>query len=443
MRLLSKADTHDKDHTNFLPKALQLVDTPANPLASYLLIVIILFFITTLLWIGLSQIDIIAQAQGTVIPTERVRSIKAIKSHQIKKLFVTEGQKVKKGTTLLEWRNEEAITNLQQVSEKIKALNQYIEAKKQLLLWVNRGGSLEEQQGNTAKNTWAYHAYSAWLAEQQMLNNKKIALVTQSRAQQFYLKSLQAQKELGQQQLASAKKLLDNAYISNNNWQTLQSRLIELNYQIQSKQLEHQSFTQQITQIDQQMQSQKAQKKSALLEEIYQLETQLQQLNSEYQRYSAIDRNHIVKAPITGVVKDLTVYGEMAVVGAGETIMKIVPITNKLEIEAYLANQDIGFVKKGDEVKIKVSAFPFSRFGTLTGTVVNKNNDTTFTGQKSLGYRLNIALQKNHLIDAAGNILPLSSGMEVMAEIKTGHRSLLSYLLSPIKQQLGRAMQER
>lgn len=163
-------------------------------------------------------------------------------------------------------------------------------------------------------------------------------------------------------------------------------------------------------------------------------------------------------SPIDGVISGLAVRTSGGVVSPGQTLLNIVPVQDKLLLEAYLNNKDIGFIKSGQEVTIKIEAFPFSRYGALKGSVRTiaydsiekqgekpikmKESDLSEKSQTFNNYQLIIDLESN-LIQVGDTKVPLTPGMVATAEIKTGTRFLISYLLSPLVENISEAARER
>ncbi len=165
-----------------------------------------------------------------------------------------------------------------------------------------------------------------------------------------------------------------------------------------------------------------------------------------------------ITSPIDGVVSSLNVHTVGGVVTPGQILLAVVPAQGNLMLEAYLNNKDIGFVRVGQEVAVKLEAFPFTRYGLIKGTVSSiagdsierqgekpakiKESDLEEKAQTTNNYQLRITLHQ-FSIDVAGEPVKFSSGMVATAEIKTGKRTLISYLLSPLTENLDEAARER
>ena len=176
-----------------------------------------------------------------------------------------------------------------------------------------------------------------------------------------------------------------------------------------------------------------------------------------------------LRAPVAGVVEQLAVTTIGQVVSSGQSLMTIVPPDAPLEIEAMILNKDIGFVREGQEAVIKVEAFPFTRYGTIDGKVINVSPDAvdlrnapnlseaaaavrpqsgapsapnSGQGGPELAFPATIAPSR-HSLAIEGKDVKLSPGMSVTVEIKTGTRRILSYFLSPLREMVSQAAHER
>jgi len=171
----------------------------------------------------------------------------------------------------------------------------------------------------------------------------------------------------------------------------------------------------------------------------------------------------LLTAPVPGMVQQLAVHTVGGVVTPAQTVMVIVPSDSQLEIEAMVSNRDIGFVHAGDEVEIKVDTFDFTRYGLLHGKVLNissdsivreapsdKSNDktagsasaTSEPNGRELTYAARISVDRRQ-IQIEDKMVNLSPGMAVTAEIKTGSRRVIGYLLSPLVKYKQEALRER
>jgi HlyD family secretion protein/hemolysin D len=170
-----------------------------------------------------------------------------------------------------------------------------------------------------------------------------------------------------------------------------------------------------------------------------------------------------LRAPISGTVQQMHIGNIGAVVTPAQQLLSVVPADDRVEVEAVLENRDVGFITAGQRVKLKVDAFPFTRYGLLSGTVVSVDRDAEAApvsqsgvqgsqrtadaidqveGSERLRYTVHIALQPEAL-DVDGHPASLLPGMSIKAEILTGKRRIIDFLLAPLREHMHDAMRER
>ena len=200
-------------------------------------------------------------------------------------------------------------------------------------------------------------------------------------------------------------------------------------------------------------------------EKLSEAERQAEELEQKLAKAEAAIEHLTLKAPISGTVQAsaLTTIGQ--VVSSGQEIMRIVPEDAGLEIEVYVLNKDIGFVKSGQEAVVKVESFPFTQYGTILAHVTRVARDaipepeanqnegdparaaasSTFAGaQRTQNLVFPVMLEPEAAaIGVDGRRAPLTSGMAATVEIKTGARRILEFIFSPLVEVVGGAMRER
>ena len=128
---------------------------------------------------------------------------------------------------------------------------------------------------------------------------------------------------------------------------------------------------------------------------------------------------------------------------SAQVLMVIVPQEDHIEIEAWVENRDVGFVKTGQRVAVKVEAYPYTRFGLVEGTVNLVSSDAVQDEKRGPIFQTRIKVNTRELLLKDGSKLPLSPGMAVTADIATGQRSLISYFLSPLQALASESLRER
>ncbi|MBI3230666.1 MAG: HlyD family efflux transporter periplasmic adaptor subunit, partial [Burkholderiales bacterium] len=159
------------------------------------------------------------------------------------------------------------------------------------------------------------------------------------------------------------------------------------------------------------------------------------------------------RAPQDGTIKDIATTTQGAVVQPGSVLMTLVPSDELLFADVVIKNEDVGFVQAGQKVQIKLATYPFQRYGMVHGTLEQLGADASEVGKSNNGegssntnaasYKARIRLERQVLIDAQGQHLQLAPGMQLVAEVNQGKRSVLAYLLSPVQKAVSEAGRER
>jgi len=149
-----------------------------------------------------------------------------------------------------------------------------------------------------------------------------------------------------------------------------------------------------------------------------------------------------LSSPIDGIVQELQIHTIGGIVTPAQELMKVVPQNVSLEAEIMLANKDIGFVEEGQDVKIKLEAFPFTKYGMIDGTVLHVSNDAIQDEDLGPVFSARISMDKS-TIQIEKRLVQLSPGMSLSGEIKTGYRRIIEYFLSPILKYKAEVIRER
>ncbi len=157
-------------------------------------------------------------------------------------------------------------------------------------------------------------------------------------------------------------------------------------------------------------------------------------------------RTRTLTAPSDGTVQELDIHTIGGVVEPGQTLMRIAPAGVGVEVDAKLPNKDVGFVRSGMPVAVKVETFPFTRYGLIRGVVTGVSNDAVSEkrpdGSEELTYAMRVKLSRDTM-NIDGRTVRLEPGMAVTAEVKTGHRRVIQYVLSPLEKATEEAGRER
>jgi hemolysin D len=450
------------DH-EFLPAALEIMEKPPSPGLRMLLLMTCTFFTAALLWSIIGTVDVVVVASGKIIPSSKVKTIQPMEIGQVRAIHVGNGQHVEEGQLLVELDPTLATADESQARQNLlagklvmarnSALLAYLDGRPAVFV-VPEGapaltGAVEEQFVRAC-----IAEYEAQIASLHQQIAQRAAELTSSEAE---INKLRLTLPLVNQQLVARRTLTEQGNYA---------RLKLLEYE--QVRMEH------IQNIDVQLaNAEKSRAAMTSLEaEIRKLRetfgktavTELVQardkaeLAAEELRKTTRRREFLqLRAPVAGTVQQLVVATIGGVVQPAQPLMIVVPDGAEIEVEANVLNKDVGFVREGQPVRVKLEAFPFTDYGLVPGIVEGISRDAIDLSQSNgqaqrddknrpiqpgLVYAARIRLLETS-IRIRGRSQALGPGLSVQAEIKTGERRIIQYLLSPITQALDEAGRER
>lgn len=460
----------------FLPAALEILETPPSPVGIWLIWIICLLVIAALSWTYFGRIDVIATAQGKIQPTGRVKVIQPMETAKAVSVPVENGQHVKKGDILVVFDSADADADVNQLVAHLAAMQAEAARRRAAL------ASIEDRQVEPMEPV-------LWAAD--------IPLDIQRREKQVMigdLEELVASVASYDAQIQQKERERDRYEATANALQelvnTLQEKL-DLRMSLQNSG-SGSRFDMMQSMLDLQEQKaslattlgQKHEAEAALnvlkrdIEDTYQTfasgylqkladcERQIDEDVQKLAKARARQDRMVLKSPIDGSVSALSITTTGQIVSAGDEVMRIVPDGLGLEIEAYIANRDISFIRPGQDAVVKIESLPFTRYGTVSATLTKVATDAIpepdaeqteanpakstskqalFAGAQRTQNLVYPAIIRPQAISvmADGALVPLSAGMAVTVEIKTGSRRILEYLFSPLLEVTNEAMKER
>jgi hemolysin D len=467
----SRIVTGQTDEMEFLPAAIEIIETPPRPAGRIIAGITMLFFAVALLWACLGSVDIIATAPGKIVPTGRTKVIQPLESGVVHVIHVQDGQKVKAGDVLIE------IDTTVSASERDRLKNDYMQAMldtARLNAALNLDGDPSESfvppQGATEtqvtlQKTLLTNQVDEIRAKLSDLDHQ-IAQNTGNRdAVASTITKLTESIPYLQKRMEARKFLLDKGYGSKLDYLTVQQDLVEhqQELEVQKGRLAEAEGT--IAAHKDQRRQAEDEYKHGNLKDLAEAEQKSASLHEQLLQAAQKYRLQTLTAPVDGTVQQLAVHTEGGVVTPAEILMSIVPADSRLEIEAMVSNRDIGFVRAGQNAEIKIDTFTFTRYGLIHGHVQSVSQDaivrekpqgTTGDHKQHMGdesdssepegqelvYSARVSLDKTRMqID--DRLVNLGPGMAVTVEIKTGSRRIIEYLLSPLLRHRQQAMREQ
>ena len=429
----------DRLQYEFLPAAEEIVETPAATLGALVVWLVTLLLIVALAWSYFGRIDIVAVANGKISTEGSTKIIQPAVSGVVTNINVHEGQRVKKGETLLALDKTTAEKDVATANQSLNTAR----AERDILRRLAVGGNTDEIINNADLPDETKAMLRQFASSQTVLSaaRQQAANGTISNYQQQIQFNQQAknQLEINAQNLKNRKAEIEKQLPNANpiDRLRLQNELSNIDQRITSADSAVLGQNQQLlqsqsalTQAQNQSQTQNAETNSAFSNQIIAAEKRIIELENNLVKARQVLAQTTITAPVDGTVLSLTVKTIGGVVNAGQQLAQIVPEKVSLDIDAALDNQDVGFVKSGQRVVVKVATYPFQRYGYLEGTVENISPDAIQDDKKGLIYKAKIKLNDDK--SSKQNQLKLLPGMSVSAEITTGQRRIIEFFLDPL-----------
>jgi len=464
-----------RDELEFMPAALEIVETPAPPVGRAIGGTLIAFFAIAIAWACLGHVDIIATAQGKVVPTGRVKVIQPIDTGSITAIRVRDGDAVKEGDVLLELDRVVATAERDRVAEDFLTASLDIARLTALRAGLEAGGyapvGFAPPEGASAHAVARTRAAMIAQADQQAAKISSLdQQIAQKKAEADEIAAQIDKLQAGLPLLEESADVREKA--KNLAWGNV---IAHLDAQLKLSEQRHELIVQQRKAVEaeaarQALEFQRAQTKAeyaqGIMSDLSDAELKAAQSHDDVIKAEKKMQDQILRAPIDGVVQQLAVHTIGGVVTPAQALMVVVPAESRLEIEAMIQNKDIGFVHDGDPAEIKIDTFNFTKYGLLHGKVVSVSADaiqrdkpqgskdnnpsdqsanaarTSEPEGQELVYAARIALATTRM-EIEGRMVDLSAGMAVTAEIKTGQRRIIEFLLSPLLRYKQESLRER
>ncbi|HFF1620452.1 TPA: HlyD family type I secretion periplasmic adaptor subunit [Yersinia enterocolitica] len=435
-----------RDEYDFLPAYLDIVERPVAPLARRTAWFLALTLLLVLVWSIAGRLDIHASANGKVIVAEHSKIIQSLEPGVVVAINVHDGDRVVAGQVLLELNPIGVDAEVNNINQQL--MHRSLEAARMSALLTDDPLANFIYPDNSPENL-VMTAKSLLVKEYDEVNAELARQDSERAVNQAYIQA-------GSTNITHHKALMKNIHQRLQALQTLvKSKAIAeaevliqerewLNASAEGNRLESEQavLRAKMRNLAQVRLHYLAEKKRSYQEQLNKAHEVINQLKQELVKLMEKQRQLTLRAPVAGVIQQSTVHTLGGVVTSAQPLMVLVPESHQLELDVMILNKDIGFVLPGQAVEVKIDSFPYTRFGTLSGEVKHISRDAMEDQQQGLVFPARIRLDSDTLI-VEGKPVRLSAGMAVSAEIKTGRRRVIDYLLSPLQQYQSEAMRER
>ncbi|WP_372740958.1 HlyD family type I secretion periplasmic adaptor subunit [Neptunomonas sp.] len=453
-------DKHNmRELAAFLPAALEIQETPPNPLAKWIGRSLILLFCLALLWAYFGEVNIVATAEGKIIPSSRVKVIQPIEKALVKRILVKEGQTVAKGQPLIELdrvltaSDEKRLLGDLQSAQLLHAVSQTLMAlldkpileqrqltASQVSLSVTDTFTTSKDQRLHKRLLWQqWQQYRAQLQAFQSALSKTKAEQEGTRA---IISKLTQILPIITRRTANLKNLNRKKYISETEYLALEQERIQQTQDLVAERQRLKQLQASESEIQQQINGYMAQTRAIHLNSMAETQQQIAALQEELAKATDLNAKQILYSPVSGQVQGLAVNTVGGVVTEAQQLMLVVPDEEHLSVEAYLQNKDIGFVHETMPAEVKIHTFPFTKYGIINAKVITVSDDAKVDEQQGLIYSMQLIMDKN-TIWVDGKNVKLIPGMAVTAEVKTGKRRIIEFFLAPLLRYGQEGLRER
>ncbi len=410
--------THEAE---FLPAALALQASPVSPAGRWVARILMLLVAATLLWAILGRIDIIVDAQGRVVPSSRTKTISAMEVGVVRSINVEEGQSVKAGQPLLQ------LDTRSSDSERDKALGDQQAAQLQAARSRALIEAIDSGRAPRLAGLPDLPATRRLDAERHLEDQWRDYVAKRDRVNEDIARYAEA-LPLATQRARDYAALARDHDVSQHAWSEKEQARIDIEGQLRDARAQQVSL--------------KAEMRKNAQDALAEAQRLRGDATQDARRAGIHSELLTLNAPVDGTVQQLTVHTVGGAVPLAQPLMQIVPNDGPVEIEAMLENKDIGFIREGQVAEVKLEAFAYTKYGTVPGHIVHVSRDAIQDEKKGWLYSVKIGLDRPTL-DVDGRVVRLSPGMTATADIRTGERRVIEYVLSPLMEHAKESLHER
>lgn len=442
----------------FLPAALEIVETPPSPIGRAIAITVVVVTCLAVAWASLGTVDIVSVAPGKIIPSGRTKLVQPLEAGIVRAIHVHDGQRVRMGDVLIELDPTVSAAELGRLTGDLAAVQ--LDAARLRAALAAEAPTAEFRLPSDATPAQA-ELHRGLLASQMAEQEAKLATIDRQKRQKeaelatlaAMIEKLETTMPLIEHRVSVRKHLSDRELGSRLQYladlQDLTSQQQEV-LVLRSRSVEADAA---LSAIDETRTRTVAEYRRGLFEELARVEQKAAGLQHEVVKARQKAHQEKLTAPVDGTVHQLAIHTLGGVVTAAQPLLAVVPADSELEVEAIVPNREVGFLRAGQEAEIKVDAFNFTRYGLITGQVLAISSDavardsaprseTRAAGASELEYVARISLNRASM-EGGNGALSLSPGMTVTVEIKTGARTVMDYLLSPLGRYRHESLRER
>ena len=433
-----------RQELQFLPEALEIQESPPAPVGRAVAWTVMVTFAAAVVWASLSTMDIVAVARGKLVPDGHSKVVQPLESGIIRAIHVRDGQAVQKGDVLLELDP----TTSDADEKRLSSEHEFADLEATRLRAVIAGRPRLEASNGADRRLIALQEqrlagqlaeYQGRLESARLVIDQRRAAVRGTRAN---IARLDAVLPMLTERATAYRKLFEQEYVAKMQYWEMEQQRIDKAQELVMQQHRLEGDVAALAEAEKQFHLVELEFKRSRLTELADAETRAAALSQEVVKAARRTSIQRLRAPIEGIVQQLSVHTVGGVLTPAQQVLVLVPMHHRVEVEAWIENKDIGFVAPGQAAEVKIDSFPFTRHGTIDGEVTTVSRDAVPLEHGALVYSARIRLQRTTL-PVDDQLVSLSPGMAVAVEIKTGRRPLIEFFLSPLLRYVKESARER
>lgn len=439
----------------FAPPLLKLQNEAPSPLPRRVLQGLLILLAVMLVWAAFGRLDEIAVAEGRLVPLTYLKVVQPAEAGIVKQLLVHEGDAVKQGQVLVRMDQHLSDADSREIGNALQ-----VKALQLRRIDAELAGRPMKREASDPPELFAQ------IAEQ--FHERRQAYLDALAAEQAAMARAGQDLAAATQQEAKLARILPILQEQDAGWQQLvkegfSGKLLAMDKTRARIEAEQELAAQRHAVVGLKASFEQARRKIAQINSTYRSQLQNERVEAEAQHHKLrqdndkqLHRHELLelKAPQAGIIKDLATHTAGTVVQPGTILMTLVPVNEPMQAEVMVSNLDAGFVQPGQPARLRFVTYPFQKYGMADGKVLHVSPDAaepnefgkaargSETAPVMAGYRTLVALELPYL-EADGRRYRLSPGMQVAAEIHLGTRTVLEYLLSPVRRIAHEAGRER
>jgi HlyD family secretion protein len=422
--------------------------------ATHALLWTLLALVAVLLaWAMLARLDIVAVAPGKLVPVSQVKIVQAAEAGIVREILVLDGARVEAGQPLIRMDTTLAGVDAGQVARDLALRRITLRAIDAALRGEHPAARAGDPPGLFAQVNAQFAARRQALEDAVRQEQQAAARARGERlAAEQVRDKLRATLPVAQQSAESFARLQQEGFVGELMANEKRREAVEREQDLKAQDATLHALDAAIAQAEQRSVQLRSAFRSQLLNERIEAQALVERLQHEQAKLGFRSALLEIRAPHDGIVQNLVTHTTGAVVQAGTALLHVVPTDDALRAEAALANEDVGFVAAEQRARIKLAAYPFQKYGLIEGRVIQISADAqdadaaaraTGAIAAPLTYKAVIELATQNLVLPGGERLQLAPGMAVTAEIHRGQRTVMEYLLSPVRRVTAEAARER